>query len=380
MKVPKNLLQNYHRLNKFYDDTESEDEDQYGLTVWRQIKLLNDKNMTDEEKEVKLKSLWDQNKKKYEKDKQNETYVKEQEVKKENLRRMAILRKEIRDQKEMERRQENKKKEDLKKHMIQKEREELGLWQDGSWNWFQRINSYDVKITGKEAKQIREEGKYCLWNTFVKQRRLKNMYKYIPWYDDQSILYRMRILRKLRENGNTDKLEWRGIPGKKCVWKWRRVDDIKDSEDSDDNEEYEKIKEIVERRYCLTKCCDFPGFHFTCLKNRNYIHEGREKKVAEEESDEEESDEEDEEIEENEVIEENEEIERESDESDNTWLRRKFIHEGYELSSDEESEEEEEEDNSDVTDEKKKMLHELRIYNKENVFAKDKFNVNYRIK
>merc|ERR1712079_815876 len=79
MKVPKNLLENYHRLNKFYYDTESEDEDQYGLTVWRQIKILNDKNMTDEEKEVKLKSLWDQNKKKYEKDKQNETYVKEQE-------------------------------------------------------------------------------------------------------------------------------------------------------------------------------------------------------------------------------------------------------------------------------------------------------------
>ena len=193
----------------------------------------------------------------------------------------------------------------------------------------------------------------------------------------------MRILRKLRENGNTDKLEWRG---KKCVWKWRRVDDIKDSEDSDDNEEYEKIKEIVERKYSLANCCNFPGFHFTCLKNRNYSHEGigeekvkkdegREKKVAEEESDEE-----DEEIEENEVIEENEEIERESDESDNTWLRRKFIHEGYELSSDEESEEEEEEDNSDVTDEKKKMLEELRIYNKENVFAKDKFNVNYRIK
>ena len=389
MKVPKNLLQNYHRLNKFYDDTESEDEDQYGLTVWRQIKLLNDKNMTDEEKEVKLKSLWDQNKKKYEKDKQNETYVKEQEVKKENLRRMAILRKEIRDQKEMERRQENKKKEDLKKHMIQKEREELGLWQDGSWNWFQRINSYDVKITGKEAKQIREEGKYCLWNTFVKQRRLKNMYKYIPWYDDQSILYRMRILRKLREIGNTDKLEW---SGKKCVWKWRRVDDIEDSEDSDDNEQYKKIKEIIERRYSLTKCCDYPGFHFTCLKNRKYKYshvkeadnkteeireekvkkdEGMENKVAEEESEDDDkmdqnNDKEDrnnkvcaykmEEKERNKITnkEEFSEDESESETEErwhggvwktNAWYRRRLLKQGFELSDEESEEEEENEDN-----------------------------------
>ena len=64
MKVPKNLLKNYHRLDKFYNRSESEDEDQYGLTVWRQIKILNDNNMTDEEKSEKLNSLWNQSKKK----------------------------------------------------------------------------------------------------------------------------------------------------------------------------------------------------------------------------------------------------------------------------------------------------------------------------
>ena len=100
MKVPKNLLKNYHRLDKFYNRSESEDEDQYGLTVWRQIKILNDNNMTDEEKSEKLNSLWNQSKKNYENNKQDEKYVKEQEIKIEKSRKITMLRKELRDQKE----------------------------------------------------------------------------------------------------------------------------------------------------------------------------------------------------------------------------------------------------------------------------------------
>ena len=58
---PKKLLQNYHRLNKLYKDTDTytEDEDVNGLTVSAQIKILNDKSMNYEEKKCKLESLWD---------------------------------------------------------------------------------------------------------------------------------------------------------------------------------------------------------------------------------------------------------------------------------------------------------------------------------
>ena len=61
MRVPKKLLQNYHRLDKLYKDTDTytEDEDVNGLTVSAQIKILNDKSMNDEEKKCKLESLWD---------------------------------------------------------------------------------------------------------------------------------------------------------------------------------------------------------------------------------------------------------------------------------------------------------------------------------
>ena len=58
---PKKLLQNYHRLNKLYKDTDTytEDEDVNGLTVSAQIKILNDKSMNYKEKKCKLESLWD---------------------------------------------------------------------------------------------------------------------------------------------------------------------------------------------------------------------------------------------------------------------------------------------------------------------------------
>ena len=215
MKVPKKLLQNYHRLRKHYDDTDTEDEDQYGLTVGRQIKILNDKSMNDEEKKNKLESLLDQ--------------TPTRGVKSHKSHKITMLRKEFRKQKEKE--YEEKVKRIVKlKHQVY---DELGLWNDGyvGGGWHQRINLYDVKITYAEANQIHEEGKYCLWNTFVKEKRLLKETGPDPYHTNRDpyrdTLHQMRLLRKLRESGETTKfeeLEYRS-------GKWRRANITDESED-----------------------------------------------------------------------------------------------------------------------------------------------------
>ena len=116
--------------------------------------------------------------------------------------------------------------------MKHQEDDELGLWDDGyvGGGWHQRINLYDVKITYAEEEQIRKEGKYCLWNTFVKEKRLKEKGK-DPYHTRrdpyQGTLHQMRLLRKLRESGDTTKfeeLEYRS-------GKWRRANITDESED-----------------------------------------------------------------------------------------------------------------------------------------------------
>ena len=303
MKVPKNLLQNYHRLNN--DDTDTEDEDHYGLTVGRQIRILNDKSMNDIEKRNKLESIWDQTKKMMDED---EIYVKEQEVKKEKSTKITMLRKEFKNQRE----KENKEKEKRKWQLKRQEDEELGFWEDEYGRSFQRINSYDVKITYEEQKQIRKEGKYCLWNTFVKEKRLKEKgegrlpygYGLDPYHNT---LYQMRLLRKLRESGETAKFEelefragkWRkanitdesedemkrewekfknwqpsGKFSRKYVEESENSDDTEkdqeESEDSDDTEEYQKIdneknKVTYEEEFDEENDDDEKRFVFTCV-------------------------------------------------------------------------------------------------------------------
>ena len=227
MKVSKILLQNYHRLNN--DDTDTEDEDKYGLTVGRQIRILNDKSMNDEEKRNKLESIWDQTKKMMDED---EIYVKEQEVKKEKSNKITMLRRELKKQREKEKKEKVMRKRQLMKMGI--EDDGLGLWDDGCWNRFQRINSYDVKITWAEEQQIRKEGKYCLWNNFVKEKRLEEKCKDHTIDPYHITLYKMRQLRKLRESGETAKLEWRN-------GKWRR-ENITDESEDEMEREWEKFK------------------------------------------------------------------------------------------------------------------------------------------
>ena len=60
MKVPKNLIKNYHRLDKYYNDSDNDSEDGEcfaGLTVKKQMKVLNDDNLNRKEKKEKLKTL-----------------------------------------------------------------------------------------------------------------------------------------------------------------------------------------------------------------------------------------------------------------------------------------------------------------------------------
>ena len=60
MKVPKNLIKNYHRLNKYYNDSDNDSDDGEcfaGLTVKKQMKVLNDDNLNKKEKKEKLKTL-----------------------------------------------------------------------------------------------------------------------------------------------------------------------------------------------------------------------------------------------------------------------------------------------------------------------------------
>ena len=60
MKVPKNLIKNYHRLDKYYNESDNDSEDGEcfaGLTVKKQMKVLNDDNLNRKEKKEKLKTL-----------------------------------------------------------------------------------------------------------------------------------------------------------------------------------------------------------------------------------------------------------------------------------------------------------------------------------
>ena len=129
MKVPENLLQNYHRLNN--DDTDTEDEDKYGLTVGRQIRILNDKSMNDEEKRNKLESIWDQTKKMMDED---EIYVKEQEVKKEKSNKITMLRRELKNQIEKEKKEKQRKR---KENITDESEDEMKSKWEKFKNWAQ---------------------------------------------------------------------------------------------------------------------------------------------------------------------------------------------------------------------------------------------------
>ena len=301
MKVPKNLLKNYHRLDKYYNeltDRDIEEHETKGMFPIRtQMKILNDEKMSNKEKKEKLTKLYN------------------------NFS--------ARDRRERENRKEKE------RQQVMNDKMNFGIIKPISivygyggiptnWNtcgkMFQRINSYEVEITSDEAEEIRNKGKYTLWNKFVKEKRLKDRYTYIVEEDmsfwDEDKLTKMRKFRTLREKGENVKLIW------KNHGYWIKNIDESDSNngntDSDENDESEEIN----------------------------VQENKDQK---EEDDDKCNNEENNEIE----GEDTEESDEDDEEKDDAWLRRKMILEGIEISeSDEESEEEEE--ITEYTDEQKK--------------------------
>ena len=177
-------MKNYHRLDKYYNelnDRDIEEHESKGMFPIRtQMKILNDEKMSNKEKKEKLTKLYN------------------------NF--SARDRREREDRKKKERQQ------------VMNDKMNFGIIKPISivygyggiptnWNtcgkMFQRINSYEVEITSDEAEEIRNKGKYTLWNKFVKEKRLKDRYTYIVEEDmsfwDEDKLTKMRKFRTLRE-------------------------------------------------------------------------------------------------------------------------------------------------------------------------------------
>ena len=225
MKVPKNLLKNYHRLDKYYNelnDRDIEEHESKGMFPIRtQMKILNDEKMSNKEKKEKLTKLYN------------------------NF--SARDRREREDRKEKERQQ------------VMNDKMNFGIIKPitivygyggipTKWNTcgeiFQRINSYEVKITSDEAEEIRSKGKYTLWNKFVKEKRLKDRYTYIEEEDmsfwDEEKMRKMRKFRTLREKGENVKLIWKNDG----FW-IKNIDESDSNNGNEDRDENKKIEENV---------------------------------------------------------------------------------------------------------------------------------------
>ena len=353
MKVPKNLIKNYHRLNKYYNDSDNDSDDGEcfaGLTVKKQMKVLNDDNLNRKEKMEKLKTLMEKREDlcdhfpcaikhiKFCRHDHIKSIVQGGTCLYEGIPKCldhfrcryygyTILRCIYKDLPIEEIEKTDKKDEEYIK--VNEDQEKHGIWRISSWmpypydkiKYPYRIDvDYDefkylqsVQITEEEAEEMRKGG-----------LRAKD-----PFNDTEVLTEALKD--KFKNEGR--------LQGHKVK-----------KEDNDPDYQCPDCKITFQTQFRLEK-------HIQDNKHGKYknmeitgqvleeMHNELKRKVAADRKnfglDDDDND--DKETEENEESE-------ESDYGTDAWLRRKLLREGYEL-SDEESEEEEEEENTDITDE-----------------------------